>query len=528
MSNLKGRDKAVRRSLWLAMAYLVAGGLWILFSDRLAVMLIDSPELFQTVQTWKGWAFVAVTALLLFLILRQLFRKDDERLRLQLDQQEDILRLSQFQKSVIDNASIWINVLDPSGRILLWNKAAEAITGYSADEVVGRDDIWLWLYPNASYREEVFATVTSILSGATEVEGFETRISTRYLGERLIEWSSRQLTNSTGDPVGSIAIGMDMTEQRHAQQGLRERERQLATLMDSLPGMAYRCLYDEHWTMKFASTGCLDLTGYSPEEVLDNRRVSWAQLIVPGQVESLTERVEIAIAAAEPFSLEYQLRRKDGEIIWVWERGRAVSEGEELVLEGIILDLTDRKQLEAQLLELATLDSLTGQPNRRETERVLQDELARARRYGRQLAVLWVDLDYFKRVNDSHGHATGDEVLRTVSLRLADNIRSADTLGRYGGEEFIIVLPEQSVQEAQETAERLRQCIASEPVATVAGESVPLTISIGVAVYPDHADTSAALCEAADRAMYCAKDAGRNRVAVALPLSGEVTASERL
>ncbi|WP_339804003.1 PAS domain S-box protein, partial [uncultured Marinobacter sp.] len=310
MSNLKGLDKAVRRSLWLALTYFLVGGLWITFSDGLAVMLIGRPDVLHSVQTWKGWGFVAVTALALFFILRQQFRKDQERLRLQQDQQEEILQLSQFQKSVIDNASIWINALDPSGRILLWNKAAEAITGYSADEVIGGDDIWLWLYPNASYREEVRAAVASALAGTSDIEGFETRILTRHLGERLIQWNTRQLTNSAGEQVGSLAIGMDITEQRQAQRGLRDRERQLATLMDSLPGMAYRCLYDEHWTMKFVSSGCMDLTGYGPDEILDNRCVSWARLIASEQPEYLTEQVEIAIAAAETFSLEYQLRRK--------------------------------------------------------------------------------------------------------------------------------------------------------------------------------------------------------------------------
>ena len=304
--------------------------------------------------------------------------------------------------------------------------------------------------------------------------------------------------------------------QHRQRQALRERERQLQILMDNLPGMAYRCLYDPDWTMKFVSQGCTKLTGYEPDELVNNRVTSYAALVSDASNQQLFEQVRVDLEKEESFSLEYEVTRKDGSRIWVWERGRGVQEDDgSLHLEGIILDISDRKVLETELEQMATRDPLTGLLNRREMSRVLDEELQRARRYQRPMAVLWVDFDHFKDVNDTYGHAAGDSVLRAISRLLLGSVRSVDSIGRFGGEEFVIVLPEMDLEEAQETAERLRRKVAEEPQPLGNGEAVPLTISVGVAVYPDHGQTASTLCAAADKAMYLAKDRGRNCVAMA-------------
>ncbi|GGY60575.1 sensor domain-containing diguanylate cyclase [Marinobacter zhanjiangensis] len=526
MNHSKRSGTPVTRSLKVALAYLVVGGLWILFSDAAVEQVVSDPEMLTRLQTWKGWAFVAFTGVVLYLVMLRQFHRDREMLDHQLGQQEEIRRLSQFQQSVIDNANIWINVLDPQGRVLIWNRAAEEISGFSSDVATGSDSIWEKLYPDPDYRAWVLERVSRILSGQEEVEGLETTIATRHNGERAIAWHSRSFLDSAGRVAGSIAIGMDVTESRAAESALKARERQLSTIMDNLPGMAYRCLYDDYWTMKFISSGCRELTGYQPEDLVDNRRLPWSDLVFADDAANVTAAVEDAIGSAEPFSVEYRLHRADGQIIWVWERGRGVEDGGGMVLEGIILDVTERKELEARLSEMAAIDPLTGQFNRRETERILQEEVARAERYHRKLAVLWVDLDHFKNVNDTWGHAVGDEVLRSISLRLAESVRTVDTLGRFGGEEFIVVLPEMSVDEAWEVAERLRGRIADEPVRVSFGMALDLTISIGVAVYPDHADSADTLCNLADKAMYQAKEQGRNRTIVFSGVSGSTESGE--
>nr|WP_273204649.1 sensor domain-containing diguanylate cyclase [Marinobacter subterrani] len=304
--------------------------------------------------------------------------------------------------------------------------------------------------------------------------------------------------------------------QRSQRQALRMRERQLQVLMDNLPGMAYRCRCDPQWTMLFVSQGCARLTGYAPEELIENRVASYASLMDEEDNERVYCEVKAALANNESFSVEYSLTRKDGRRIWVWERGRGVEEDDgTVVLEGIVLDISDRKRLESELEEMATRDPLTGLLNRREMSKVLDDELERAQRYQRPMAVLWIDFDHFKDVNDTYGHAAGDSVLRAISRLLLESVRSVDSIGRFGGEEFLIVLPEMDLEEARDTAERLRRKVAEAPQPLGDGRSAPLTISVGIAVYPEHGQTAAALCAAADKAMYLAKDRGRNCVAMA-------------
>jgi len=299
---------------------------------------------------------------------------------------------------------------------------------------------------------------------------------------------------------------------------LRHRERQLTVLMNNLPGMAYRCRNDSFWTMLFVSAGCEQLTGYRPEELIDNRVSSYAALMDEVDAAGIAGEVSDAIAKRQPFSVEYAITRKDGRKIWVWERGCGVLEDDgSVVLEGIVLDISDRKELERELEEMAIRDSLTGLFNRRELSRVLEEELERAKRYERPLALLWIDFDHFKEINDNWGHAAGDAVLRSISRILQESVRSVDAVGRFGGEEFVIVLPEMDREEAMDTAERLRQKVRHKPVFLDTGHNVPVTISIGVAVYPVHGHTRDMLCAAADKAMYQAKMQGRDCVAMAQP-----------
>ncbi len=514
MNPIDARRRSLRRSLVVVVVYLLIGGAWIAFSDALVAWLVNDAARQSRLQTFKGWGFVLVTGLVLFVALYRQFLVDARR-QLQKDEQRAHIRdLSQFRESVIDNARVWISVLDRQGRVLVWNKAAEQISGYRRDEVIDSDRVWRWLYPDPDCRCRLRAVADEVVSEGRVVDDFETWVVTRSGSERLMEWSSQRFFDDDGELVGSIAIGSDVTERRLAERALAQRERQLATLMDNLPGMAYRCLYDEHWTMKFVSSGCQELTGYRPEELIDNQLVAFAELVDPAGNDAILHKVEEAIGAAEPFSVEYQITRKDGERIWVWERGRGVEDNGQLVLEGIILDITERKRLEQELSRLATHDALTGLYNRREISRILDEEVQRAGRYDRNLAVLWIDLDHFKQVNDDFGHAAGDRVLRALSERLGDNIRAVDAIGRYGGEEFMVLLPEMDREEGRETAERLRHLVADEPFALGRDKTLNLTVSIGVAVYPDQGTSVEALCDAADRAMYEAKAGGRNQVRV--------------
>jgi diguanylate cyclase (GGDEF)-like protein len=163
--------------------------------------------------------------------------------------------------------------------------------------------------------------------------------------------------------------------------------------------------------------------------------------------------------------------------------------------------------------ELAELDELTGSFNRRCIMRLLDDEIVRAQRSKSPCSVALIDLDWFKRINDSYGHQTGDEVLRTFAITIFANIRNNDKFGRYGGEEFLLVLPDTPHQAAMQIVDRLRQIVATLDWSAFS-DGLSVTISAGVATLGS-TETAEALLARADSALYAAKERGRNRIAVA-------------
>lgn len=167
------------------------------------------------------------------------------------------------------------------------------------------------------------------------------------------------------------------------------------------------------------------------------------------------------------------------------------------------------------LRQLATRDQLTGLLNRREFDRILSEERERAARFGHSLGLVMVDIDHFKKINDTHGHPAGDAVLREIAGRLAAEVRTVDRAVRFGGEEFALILMQSDRTAALETARRVCAQIAAQPVTIDGKISLNVTVSAGVATLPENAANETALVAAADRALYAAKQAGRNRAVAA-------------
>ncbi|HFE52376.1 MAG TPA: GGDEF domain-containing protein [Bacteroidetes bacterium] len=216
----------------------------------------------------------------------------------------------------------------------------------------------------------------------------------------------------------------------------------------------------------------------------------------------------------------YALRSTENEVVGLLALGRkapnAFSKRELTFLEKLAQQLGNvvgTMLVFERTREMSFTDPLTGVSNRRYFNQMLVREFERARRYGRALSVLMIDIDHFKDYNDTHGHLAGDAVLRKLANELSDSIRRTDFLARYGGEEFVILLPETTWDRAVAVAEKLRRKVQK---AQFNGEALlpegKLTISVGVASYPQHAEDPLTLLDVADRSLYQAKAAGRNRV----------------
>lgn len=303
---------------------------------------------------------------------------------------------------------------------------------------------------------------------------------------------------------------IDIADQRRiAAAALQEKERTLSTLLRNLPGMSYRCRTDENFTLEFVSAGCLELTGYPPEDLLENRRLAFIDLVHPEDRDRVSEEIRRAIGNSERLMIEYRIVCADGSIKTVSEKAQAIRDesGKVEALEGIVDDITDRKRFQEQLEILAQYDALTGLPNRALFYDRLRQAIGRARREQSLVGLMFLDLDRFKQINDSLGHAVGDRVLKEIAERFRRFLREVDTIARLGGDEFTVIIENVSdPEQVTAVAEKIRQAL-SEPL-VLDGHDMLVSASIGITLYPQDAEDIEHLIRNADIAMYNAKRRG--------------------
>ena len=253
------------------------------------------------------------------------------------------------------------------------------------------------------------------------------------------------------------------------------------------------------------------LTGYTAAQAI-GRHVRFLGSMRQGQ--AAFGEMWAAVQRSGHWQGEVWLRRRNGESFPAWQTVSSVRHGRALHYVALFSDIGPLKRAEQRLLHLAHHDALTGLPNRLLFEADLARSLQRARRQGQQIALLFVDLDCFKLVNDTLGHAAGDQLLRVIGARLRAAVRAEDAVARLGGDEFTVVLEEVGgVAGAALAAGKLLDAIAA-PLA-LQGHTVSISASIGLALFPDHGADADALMHAADTAMYGAKRQGRRQCVLA-------------
>ncbi|OUR63963.1 hypothetical protein A9Q79_09450 [Methylophaga sp. 42_25_T18] len=318
--------------------------------------------------------------------------------------------------------------------------------------------------------------------------------------------------------AGCLAYGIEgirvRDKRNQAEKSLRESEEKFRTLVRNIPGITYRCACDKHWTMEYISDGVEVLSGYPATDFINNAVRSYASIIHRDDSQLMNDVIMEALKQMQPYTIEFRIVHANGTEHWVYEKGQGIFDDQAnlLYLDGVIVDITERKHMEIQLKHLATHDPLTGLYNRNVMMQQLNDEIQRASRYKHDLSVFMLDIDHFKAINDSYGHSAGDSVLRNFAQILEGSIRNTDYPVRYGGEEFIIILPETPLAHAEDLAGRIRQLIAESHFPIASTKNINLTASIGIATFPAHAKTGQHLLEVADTALYSAKNAGRNQV----------------
>ncbi len=393
-----------------------------------------------------------------------------------------------------------------SGRFEYISGAASKLFGLELDALreAGADLVGSHMLPG-----DYESTMERIREAAARRPGQRTVLSVDY---RLVGADGRLRhchdsmifeVDPDGRPMMACGVVVDVSEQIMAADAMREKEAQFRATMEAAQ-VGIFLLQDG--LFRYVNPFLIDLVGYSESELVG--RMSPLDLIVPEQRDMVREQMQRR-AAGEP-GTPYELTgvRKDGSTLPVMILGSPTTFEGRPASVGTLLDISVQKEAEMRVRELADFDPLTGLPNRRLLRDRSTQLLAAAERDGSEMALIFIDLDHFKRVNDSLGHSIGDELLCAVAQRLATVVRKVDTLARLGGDEFIIALPGVHASGAAEVACRLLDVCA--PTFAVAGHDLTITPSLGISLYPVNGTDFETLLRNADAAMYKAKDAGRN------------------
>ncbi|WP_400244458.1 diguanylate cyclase [Niallia sp. JL1B1071] len=223
------------------------------------------------------------------------------------------------------------------------------------------------------------------------------------------------------------------------------------------------------------------------------------------------------VLRGNPSKVEYQIIQEENKVKWVVQKAIPIIDKNSTIskINGHLIDITDRKTLELSLKQMAYNDDLTDLPNRKALDRHIEKTLARSKRHDHCFGIMFIDLDGFKNVNDTLGHDAGDQLLIEVASRLQDNLREEDVISRIGGDEFIVIVEESSKNELENIADRI---IQSTSLPYFINESeAQISVSIGISLYPNDGETKEILLENADKAMYYAKNNGKNRFKFYIP-----------
>gem|GEM_PF-407874 len=407
-------------------------------------------------------------------------------------------------RNILDHTPIGMVIATLNGRYLRVNHAFCNIVGYDMKELEKMS------FQEITHPEDLESDLANVLQ-LLEGQRSSFQMTKRYIRkDRQIVWvqlTASLLRNDKGEPLYFIAQAEDISERRNFESALRESEQRFRDILDHAPiGMSVVSLDGKFTRVNHA---LCKLFGYEMEEL---KKLSYQQITHPDDQDTSQADIQRIIDGEAPFlQIEKRYIRKDGQIVWGQVTYSVVMDanGAPHYLIAQIEDATERKNIQEQIRQLAYYDPLTALPNRRLLLDRLDLALGQAKRFQRSLAVIFLDLDNFKHINDSLGHDIGDELLKVGAQRLLSCVRSIDTVSRQGGDEFVIILAEISQpQDATLVAEKILRII-SEPI-KVCGHELHITTSIGIAVSPNGNDEAADLLKRADIAMYRVKDAGRN------------------
>ncbi len=425
---------------------------------------------------------------------------------------EKALRESERRYRDLVEGSIQGVLIHAEGKVVFANQAYADFFGYdSPDELLAQDSAYAHVAPHEHERMKGFSRAR--LSGedvsAYEFEGVKKDGSRIWLENRgrVVSWE--------GKPAIQRTV-VDITERKQAQERLRAAEEQNRLILESAGEGIYGL--DQAGKSTFVNPAAAAMLGYEVDELIGKQMHDLIHHSYPDGTHYPREKCPMYAAFADGNTravADEVLWRKDGSSFPVEYTSTPVRKDDEVIGSVVVFkDITERKQAEEELQKLAITDPLTGLPNRRHFLQIAEKETAWSLRYKHPLSVVVMDLDHFKAVNDTHGHAKGDEVLVEIARICHNAVRGSDIFARFGGEEFAALLPMTTLSQSEALGHRLRHLVAGAAVKSAEG-MIRLTASFGVAQFIAEDESIERTLERADKALYEAKGAGRNRVRAA-------------
>lgn len=422
--------------------------------------------------------------------------------------------------SYIDLLIDAICVVDKDGHFQFVSAGGERIFGYKPEEMIGRQMLDL-MHPDD--REHTMQTVAHIMAGEHKVD-FENRYVRKDGSVVHILWSARW---SESEQV-RVAVARDISRQKRAE------ATQAALLAISEAAHVAADLPDLYQRLEWIMVEFIPAQGFAIAELIDDEvrlvqvhpdtdRIDELKELsarVVAQKQALLQSLDATAAnlLGVPLPADYEM---DGALLLQSHPSIGFGQAELDLLGSVseqVAAAIERKQLQARLRSMAMFDQLTQLPNRHLLQDRIRRALARAHRQGSRLAILYLDLDRFKQINDALGHAAGDEILKQAGRRLLGSVRQSDTVARIGGDEFVVLLEApDSEATIMAVAEKIRSAL-NEPF-DLQGRRLQTPPSVGVAIFPEHGSADEQLLNNADDAMYEAKKAGGNCVKLSEPPS---------
>lgn len=421
--------------------------------------------------------------------------------------QAEALRISEERfRALSAHSADLIVILDGAGAIRYASPSHARVLGHAPEAIEGT---YVIDYVHPDDKARVQATFAQHVRQAGTVTTLELRLRHADGSWRLLE---AVMNNRRDDSAvrGIIVNSRDITERKRAEDAIRASEARFRTLVEAAPVGA--CITDDNGIFETVNDAYCQLYGYTREELIGRH---FTLIIPPEQRQAVIAAQDLPNRGA--ITRERDVVTKSGAIRTVLSTVvRLVGPDGRPRSAAFTLDITDRKRAERRLTQLAHYDTLTGLPNRALFHDRLRQALAAAHRYGDDMAVMFLDLDGFKRVNDTLGHEAGDLLLRAVAQRLRDCTRESDTVARLGGDEFTVILPKVAAREdVAVVARKILDTVGAGYL--IDGHTNTVTASIGISLYPHDGHDDETLLKQADHAMYQAKRRGKNGYAFYAP-----------